>query len=265
MSIRMRYLVMVVFLLAPSLWAADAPWLEDRKEAFRIARQERKLVFADVRADWCAPCRMMEQQVFPLPDVQARLREYVLLRVDVGRSGNRVLPTYIVYDPQEHARFQFTGGMAAPKFLERLDRIAAGRLFVLQATDLFAQKKDVEAWTQLAKGYTKAGEAEQAREAWQRVQRGAADRVVAQTAAINGAFTWVLQGQGAKSVQLLKKIAEKPVNPDTEALSWFVLGQAYVKMSDVPRAREAFEKARTIVPAEHVVAREATAALAGLR
>jgi cytochrome c-type biogenesis protein CcmH/NrfG len=48
-------------------------------------------------------------------------------------------------------------------------------------------------------------------------------------------------------------------------LTWFVLGEAYVRLKDVPRAREAFEKARTIVSAEHPVARQAGVALAGLQ
>jgi Tfp pilus assembly protein PilF len=138
----------------------------------------------------------------------------------------------------------------------------------LQAADLFAQKKEVEAWTAVAKGYTKVGDAEQARKAWQQVQRGAAssgDHTTAQVAEINGAFTWVIEGQASKAVALLKKITQTPANGETAGLSWFVLGQAYVKMKDVRRAREAFEKARTFVPPDHPVARQASAALTGLR
>jgi thiol-disulfide isomerase/thioredoxin len=264
---------MAVLLLGPQSMAEDGEWLKDWKEAFRIAKQERKLVFVDYYADWCAPCRMMERDVFPTPAVQARLREYVLLRVDVDHLApgvklpTRVLPNYVIYDSGERDCFGFSGGMPAAAFLSRLDLIRDGVPFMVRAADLFEQEKDVEGWTEAAKGYTKVGAAERARKAWQRVQRGAAakrDHAKAQVAEINGAFTWVLEGQGKKAVKLLKTIARAPANPETGGLCWFVLGQAYVRMKDVPTAREAFEKARTYVPADHLVARQASAALAEL-
>ena len=82
--------------------------------------------------------------------------------------------------------------------------------------------------------------------------------------AINGAFTWTMQGQTAKAVELLQQIAAKPVNRETEALSWLVLGQPYVKAKDTARGREAFERAKSLLAADRPVAHEATAALAAL-
>lgn len=261
----------VLFLLGVQALAAEAPWLDDWKEAFRVAKQERKLVFVDYRAEWCAPCRMMEKDVFPTPAAQERLREYVLLRIDVDRAGSavkprwRTLPTYVVYDWSERDRFTFTGGMPASPFLKQLDRFREGAPSMLQAADLFEQKQDVEAWTAVAKGYTKAGAAEPARDAWQQVQRAAAsrgDRATEQAAEINAAFTWVMEGQPAKAVKRLTKL--KTTDAETESLRWYVLGQAYLKMSDAAHAREAFRKATTLVAAEHPVARQAAAALAEL-
>lgn len=273
--LRLISVVAAVLLLVPQGHAEEAVWLTNWSEAFRVAKRERKLVFVDYRADWCAPCRMMEQNVFPTAAVQERLREYVLLRIDVdkdptppSRRVKRILPTYIVYDAQERERFQFHGGMPAAAFVTRLDGLRAAMPFLLTAADLFAQKKELAAWTQLAKGYTKLGAAEQAREAWHRVERAArsdGDRETSQDAAINGAFTWTMQGQTAKAVELLQQIAAKPVNRETEALSWFVLGQAYVKAKDTARGREAFEKAKSLLAADHAVAREAAAALAALQ
>jgi thioredoxin-related protein len=265
--------LMAVLLLGPYLTAEDVEWLKDWKKAFRIAKQERKLVFVDFYADWCAPCRMMKREVFPTPAVQARLGEYVLLRVDVDHAGSsakvrtRTLPTYIIYDYAERECFGFSGGMPAAAFLSRLDSISEGVPSMLQAANLFEQKKDIEGWTQVAKGYTKVGAAEPARKAWQRVQQGAAakrDHATAQVAEINSAFTWVIEGQTKKAVELLTTIARAPANAETEGLCWFVLGQTYVRMKDVPSAREAFEKARTSVPAGHSVALQASIALADL-
>jgi thioredoxin-related protein len=265
--------LMAVLLLGPHLVAEEVAWLENWKEAFRIAKQERKLVFVDFYADWCAPCRMMEKEVFPTPAVQARLREFVLLRVNVDHAPpgvkmrTRTLPHYVIYDSAERDCFSFSGGMPAAAFLSRLDSIRDGLPLMLQAADLFEKKKDAEAWTAVAKGYTKVGAAEPARKAWQRVQRDAAarrDPAAAQVAEINGAFTWILQGQGRKAIELLQTITRAPANNETEGLCWFVLGQAYVRMRDVPAARVAFEKAKACVPGDHLVARQASTAIAEL-
>lgn len=271
--LRFVAILTAMLLLVPRAPAQETEWLNDWNEAFRVAKRQRKLVFVDFRAEWCAPCRMMEKSVFPTAEVQERLREYVLLRVDVDRAPGLMprapsLPTFVVYDAQERERFRFTGGTIASTFVKRLDVIRHGMPFMLEAAELFAQKKDVEAWTQVARGYTKTRAAGQAREAWQRVERAAAsrgDRPTSQAAALNAAFTWVMEGQTAKAIGLLKKIADKPVNRETQGLTWVLLGQAYIIAKDAVRGREAFEKARALVPADHPVAREATAALATLQ
>src|SRR5690349_9007889 len=271
---RIAFVMIAVLLYCPRLAAEDLVWLTDWNETFRNAKRDRKLVFVDLYADWCAPCRMMDQKVFVMPEVQDRLRPYVLLRVDVDhntagrRLKKKVLPTFIIYDPDERERFQFTGGMPAPHFLKHLDPISEAAPVMLHASDLLAEKKELEAWSQIAKAYTKMGAAALARDAWQHVERGSTskgDAVAAQAASINGAFTWVLEGQGPKAVAQLKKIAETPATDETAALSWFTLGQVYVRMRDAKHAREAFNKSTTLVASDHPVARQAAAALAELQ
>jgi hypothetical protein len=122
--------------------------------------------------------------------------------------------------------------------------------------------------TQIAKANTKLGAAAEAREAWEKVQRAASssgDAVTAQVASVNSAFTWVMEGQASKAVEQLKKIAiSLAASTETDALRWFVLGQAHVKAHDLRNAHDAFAKAITLVPSDHPVARQALAALAEL-
>jgi thiol-disulfide isomerase/thioredoxin len=272
----MRALAMGIAILLTALntFAGDLHWQTNWDEAFRIAKRERKMVFVDFYADWCKPCRWMETSVFPMEKVQERLRDYVLLRIDYDRTSSGIkakvrsgLPAYIVYDYDRRDCFHFFGGMPAEMFLSRLDLAKEGMPFMLRAADLFAEKKDAEAWTQVAQGYTNVNAVEKSRDAWKYAERAAAsngDLNAAQVAAINGAFTWVAEGKATMAIELLRKITEKAVNKENEGLAWLMLGHAYAAAKDTSHARESYEKAKSLVTPDHAIARQADGAIARL-
>lgn len=79
------------------------------------AREERKGLVLDVRADWCAPCKELEAVTFADPGVRGRLAEgYVLAKLDVTsvepgspaaslqeRVGASTLPRVMVWSMTE--------------------------------------------------------------------------------------------------------------------------------------------------------------------
>lgn len=62
---------------------AEAEWIEDWEEAKSLALAEGKPLFVDFYADYCAPCKQMEAEVFPDPEVQQLLGEFIAVRLDV--------------------------------------------------------------------------------------------------------------------------------------------------------------------------------------
>ena len=70
-----------------ALLPAATTWQTDWKTAFRMARDQHRLVFVDYYQNKCQPCQEMESVVLRSPDTLQRLSDFVLLRLDLDRSA----------------------------------------------------------------------------------------------------------------------------------------------------------------------------------
>ncbi len=93
--------------------AAFAPRSDDLNAALAQAKAMGRPVFVDFWASWCKNCSAMEHTTFRAPAVQAKLRNYIVVRVQaehpnesptkelLDRFGAIGLPTYVVLTPRE--------------------------------------------------------------------------------------------------------------------------------------------------------------------
>lgn len=99
----------------------------------REAAAADKLVFIDLYATWCGPCKRMEREVFSRPDIAALMERYAVAgKFDIdkpaGRSlarsyGVRAVPTCLILDTEGRLRGTISGALSPEAFEAALLRI----------------------------------------------------------------------------------------------------------------------------------------------
>lgn len=100
-----------------------------------MAVKAEKLVFIDLYATWCPPCRMMEQKVFSLKEVGDFMdRFFIAAKYDVDKTtgkqllrkyGSGAIPLYLVFDTEGELLGRIQGAADADTFVENLRAILA--------------------------------------------------------------------------------------------------------------------------------------------
>ncbi len=106
-------------------------WAAFDRAAFNAAVDAGDTVIVDFYADWCAPCKELDEKTFADPRVAALLEGYRRFKVDQTRSSEEAMalakqfnvfgvPTVLLYRDGEEA-FRITGFEPPERFLERLE------------------------------------------------------------------------------------------------------------------------------------------------
>jgi len=98
-----------------------------------MAIKEGKLVFIDLYASWCPPCRMMERHVFSRKDVGRFMGErFVAAKYDtdkptgqelMARYGNGAIPLCLIFNTEGELLGRIQGAASADEFMESVRKI----------------------------------------------------------------------------------------------------------------------------------------------
>ena len=124
--------------------SGDMLWMKNQyREALAKARAEHKLVFVNFTGYACTNCHWMRANMFPLPEITAALKDFVLLelytdgtdaaseqdqQLEQTKFGTIAIPYYAILDPDEKVIATFPGLTRKPaEFLAFLQSGAGPR------------------------------------------------------------------------------------------------------------------------------------------
>lgn len=119
--------------LPPVLAQNGIPWLYDIYEAKQIARQQQRLMLVHFYSDSCAPCRRLEQNVFPNPEVHRALSmNFVPVKINGERARNIAMhyqvdrwPTDVILDPQGRMLYKTVSPQDPARYASLLNGVSA--------------------------------------------------------------------------------------------------------------------------------------------
>ncbi len=92
------------------------------------ATKDKKLVFVDMYADWCAPCKVMDEELYMNDDFSAIInQDFISYKVNVEKGNGShlgtifsvdVLPTILFLDADGNVLQRSDGALSYSKFLE---------------------------------------------------------------------------------------------------------------------------------------------------
>ena len=101
----------------------------------RMAQQQNKLVFIDLYANWCPPCRAMERQGFSQQEVgDFMAKHFIAAKYNVDETTGRELmseygrgsiPLYLVFDTGGNLWGRIEGAAPAGEFMDNLRTVIA--------------------------------------------------------------------------------------------------------------------------------------------
>ncbi len=129
-----RIVLLWMLLFALGTAEAQVHFVSGSTEKLReLATQEGKLLFIDLYAPWCGPCRVMDNEVFSRREVgDFFAQHFVAAKYNVDRPtgsqlmrrhGRGAIPLYLVFSTDGELLGRIEGSSSAEKLMADLQRI----------------------------------------------------------------------------------------------------------------------------------------------
>lgn len=123
-------------------------------EGLKAAKAENKLLFVDCYTQWCGPCKMMANTVFPDSTLGAWMNsKFVCMKIDMEKGEGPELmkrydvnafPTFLVLNHEGKLQGRTVGGMSADKFSHVIDSVINNNKLAAMTAEYDGGRRDAD-------------------------------------------------------------------------------------------------------------------------
>jgi len=102
-------------------------------EIIERAKKENKLVFIDIMADWCAPCKLMEDEIYTYKPLYEKMnKKFVSYQVDIEKGigpnlsvlyDTKTVPTLLFLDTKGRVLAKNKGALGIQEMIDLVDEV----------------------------------------------------------------------------------------------------------------------------------------------
>ncbi|MBE9599580.1 DUF255 domain-containing protein [Pedobacter sp. MC2016-24] len=128
-----RFSILMMFMMATAVYAQNRSinfTTASLQEAFKLAKEQHKMIFTDCYTVWCGPCKGMDKLVFTQDSVADFFNsQFINVKMDMEKGEGPgaiktyevgAFPTYLLFDENGKQIYKFVGGMSAAEFMAKI-------------------------------------------------------------------------------------------------------------------------------------------------